>query len=214
MAWKRLRQVKADLTVLSIQTGGEFRDQTVCPAPGLVTMRSRLHFSTSLHLPSLRMASFVRAISCRFVKQVSSLRSWKVSFLSSANKSICGTLARTSTALIDTSQAPSLALLGDVRRAPTPQGGILSAWKRADTRYMAISLAPEAPGNSDILSDAAFPSPNELRAPASVKRTTAVCTPPKCLYNLHWSPRSGLPSAIHSAATTSPLVTVSSRSLT
>ena len=26
MAWKRLRQVKADLTVLSIQPGGELRD--------------------------------------------------------------------------------------------------------------------------------------------------------------------------------------------
>ena len=60
------------------------------------------HFSTSLRLPSLRMASFARAISCRLVKQVSSLRSWKVSFLSPANKSIGGTLARTSTALVDT----------------------------------------------------------------------------------------------------------------
>ena len=40
MARKRLRQVKADLTVLSIQPGGELRDQTVCPPPGLVTMPS------------------------------------------------------------------------------------------------------------------------------------------------------------------------------
>ena len=45
------------------------------------------HFSTSLRLPSLQMASFARAISCMFDKQVSSLRSWKVSFLSFANKS-------------------------------------------------------------------------------------------------------------------------------
>ena len=44
MAQKRLRQVKADLTVLSIQSGGELRDQTVCPSPGLVTMPSRLPF--------------------------------------------------------------------------------------------------------------------------------------------------------------------------
>ena len=60
------------------------------------------HFSTSLRLPSLRIASFAQAITCRFAKQVSSLRSWKVSFLSSANKSIRETLARTSTALFDT----------------------------------------------------------------------------------------------------------------
>ena len=44
MARKRLRQVKADLTVLSIQPGGELLDQTVCPSPGLVTMPSRLPF--------------------------------------------------------------------------------------------------------------------------------------------------------------------------
>ena len=33
------------------------------------------------------------------------------------------------------------------------------------------------------------------------------CTPPRRLYSMHWSPRSGLPSAMHSAATTSSLVT-------
>ena len=44
MARKRLRQVKADLTVLSIQPGGELRDQAVFPSPGLVTMPSRLPF--------------------------------------------------------------------------------------------------------------------------------------------------------------------------
>ena len=38
MARKRLRQVKADLTVLFIQPGGELRDQTMCQSPGLVTM--------------------------------------------------------------------------------------------------------------------------------------------------------------------------------
>ena len=44
MARKRLRQVKADLTVLSVQPGGELWDQTVCPSPGLFTMPSRLPF--------------------------------------------------------------------------------------------------------------------------------------------------------------------------
>ena len=44
MAGKHLRQVKADLTVLSIQPGGELLGQTVCPSPGLVTMSSRLPF--------------------------------------------------------------------------------------------------------------------------------------------------------------------------
>ena len=102
MVRKRLRQVKADLTVLSIQPGGELRDQTCVHLPDLSPRHLVCHFSTSLRLPSLRMASFARAISCRLVKQVSSLRSWKVSFLSSANKSIGGTLARTSTALVDT----------------------------------------------------------------------------------------------------------------
>ena len=58
-----------------------------------------------------------------------------------------------------------------------------------------------------------LPNPSKLRASASVKQTTAVCTPPKRLYSLHWSPRSGLPSAIQSKATTSILVMVSSRSL-
>ena len=59
-----------------------------------------------------------------------------------------------------------------------------------------------------------LPSRSKLLASASVKQTTAVCTPPKRLYSLHWSPRSGLPRAMHSAATTSSLVPVSSRSLT
>ena len=59
-----------------------------------------------------------------------------------------------------------------------------------------------------------LPNRSKLWASASVKRTTAVCTPPKRLYSLNWSPRSGFPRAMHSAATTSSLVTVSSRSLT
>ena len=59
-----------------------------------------------------------------------------------------------------------------------------------------------------------LPSPSKLRASVSVKRNTAVCTPPKRLYSLHWSPRSGFPSAMHSAATTSSLVTVSLKSIT
>ena len=57
-------------------------------------------------------------------------------------------------------------------------------------------------------------SPSKLRASTSVKRTTAVCTPPKRLYSLHWTPRSGLPSTMHSATTNFCLVTVWSRSLT
>ena len=44
MARKRLRHVKADLTVLSIQPDGELRDLTVCSSPGLVTVPSRLPF--------------------------------------------------------------------------------------------------------------------------------------------------------------------------
>ena len=59
-----------------------------------------------------------------------------------------------------------------------------------------------------------LPSPSKLCASASVKQTTAVCTPPKRLYSLHCSPRSGLPSAIQSAATTSSPVMVSLRYLT
>ena len=70
MAWERLRQIKADFPVLSVQPGGELRDQA-------------------------------RAISFGSV-QVSSLRSWKVSCLSSANKSIGGMFARTNTALVET----------------------------------------------------------------------------------------------------------------
>ena len=63
---------------------------------------------------------------------------------------------------ISTIQAPrgSFALLGHVRRAPTPPAGIHPAWKRAAARHMAISLAPKAPGNLDMLSDAAVHSPH------------------------------------------------------
>ena len=75
MARKRLRQVKADLTVISIQPGGELWDQTMCPSPRWSSYHLVYHFSTSLCLQSLRMAYFARAIPCRFVKQVSSLRS-------------------------------------------------------------------------------------------------------------------------------------------
>ena len=63
---------------------------------------------------------------------------------------------------IRTCQAPrrSLALLGHVRRAPTPPAGVLAAWKRATARHMAINLAPEAPGNLDMLPDAAVYPPH------------------------------------------------------
>ena len=101
MSRKRLRQVKTDLTVFSIQPGGELWVQRCVHLPDWSPCHLVCHFSTSLRFPSLRMA-FARAITCRFVKQVSSLRSWKVFFLFSANKSIGGTLARTSTALVDT----------------------------------------------------------------------------------------------------------------
>ena len=63
---------------------------------------------------------------------------------------------------ISTCYAPrqSLALLGHVRRTPTPPSGVLPAWKRADTRHMAMTLAPEAPGNLDMLPDAAVHTPH------------------------------------------------------
>ena len=60
MARKRLRQVKADLTVLSIQPCGELRDQTVCPSPGLVTMQSRLPFLDE-SVPSILADGLLRA---------------------------------------------------------------------------------------------------------------------------------------------------------
>ena len=62
---------------------------------------------------------------------------------------------------VSASQAPrgSLALLGHMSRAPTLPAGILPAWKRAAARHMAISLAPEAPGNLDMLSDAVIQLP-------------------------------------------------------
>ena len=42
MARERLRQIKADFPVLSIQPGGELRDQAVGPTPCLITMPSHL----------------------------------------------------------------------------------------------------------------------------------------------------------------------------
>ena len=42
MSRKRLRQVEADFTLLSIQPGSELREQTVSPSHGLLTMPSRL----------------------------------------------------------------------------------------------------------------------------------------------------------------------------
>ena len=42
MARERLRQIKADFPVLSIQPGGELRDQAVGPSPCLLTMPSQL----------------------------------------------------------------------------------------------------------------------------------------------------------------------------
>ena len=49
MTRERLRQIKADFSVLSVQLGGELRDQAVGPSPGLLTMPSHL----PSHLPFL-----------------------------------------------------------------------------------------------------------------------------------------------------------------
>ena len=109
---------------------------------------------------------------------------------------------------ISASQAPrgSLALLGHVQRAPHLQ----------QVSFLPGSLETSTSSRMRHFTHPtlSLPSPSKLRASTSVKRTTAVRTPPKRLYSLRWSPRSGLPSAMHSAATTSSLVTVSSRSLT
>ena len=100
------------------------------------------HFSTSLRLPFLRIASFARAICCRLVKQVSSLRNWKVSFLSSANKSIGGTLARTSTALVDTVlyAVTSLSFPGttNVGHELSQSGSTLDGFGHADSAILSI----------------------------------------------------------------------------
>ena len=44
MALERLRQMKAEFPVLSVQPGGELRDQTVGPSPSLLTMPPHLPF--------------------------------------------------------------------------------------------------------------------------------------------------------------------------
>ena len=44
MACERLRQIKADCPMLSVQPGGELQDQVVGPSPGLLTMPSHLPF--------------------------------------------------------------------------------------------------------------------------------------------------------------------------
>ena len=44
MALERLRQIKADFSVFSVQPGGELRDQVVDPSPGLLTRPSNLPF--------------------------------------------------------------------------------------------------------------------------------------------------------------------------
>ena len=78
-------------------------------------------------------------------------------------------------------------------RVPTPPAGILPAWKRAAAQHKAIFLAPEAPGFVNMLMltypTLGLPSPGKLQAFASVKRTTAVCTPPKRLYKRRTSSR-------------------------
>ena len=44
MAWERLRQIKADFPVPSVQPGGKLRNQAVGPSTGLLTMPSHLRF--------------------------------------------------------------------------------------------------------------------------------------------------------------------------
>ena len=58
-----------------------------------------------------------------------------------------------------------------------------------------------------------FPNQSKLWASTSASRTTTVCSPPNHLQSLQGSSRSGFPTAMHSAATTSFPVTVSSRPL-
>ena len=56
------RLVKPDFIVLSIQPGGELRDQTVSPSPGLLNMPSRLlsldEFVFSFHTDGVLCASY------------------------------------------------------------------------------------------------------------------------------------------------------------
>ena len=60
MTRKRLRQIKADLTVLSIQPGGELWDQAKCPSHRLFTMPSRLPFLDE-SAPSILADGLLRA---------------------------------------------------------------------------------------------------------------------------------------------------------
>ena len=55
-----MRQIKADFSVLSVQPGGELRDQAVGPPPGLLTMPSHLPFLDE-SVPSILADGLLRA---------------------------------------------------------------------------------------------------------------------------------------------------------
>ena len=59
IAEKRLRQIKADFPVLSVQPDGELRDEAVGPSPGLLTMPSNLPFLVK-SVPSILAAGVLR----------------------------------------------------------------------------------------------------------------------------------------------------------
>ena len=96
-----MRQVKANFPVLSVQLGGELPNQEVSPSPGLLTMPSRLPFldesaSSILADGLLRASNFLQVGTSKLLAELN------VPCLSSANKSIGGTLARTNAALVET----------------------------------------------------------------------------------------------------------------
>ena len=53
-------QIKANLPVLTVQSGGELRDETVGPSPGLFTMPPRVP-SHDESVPSIFANGFLRA---------------------------------------------------------------------------------------------------------------------------------------------------------
>ena len=60
MAWERLRKIKADFSVFSVQPGGELRDQAVGPSPGLLPMPYHLPFLNE-SVPSIHADGLLRA---------------------------------------------------------------------------------------------------------------------------------------------------------
>ena len=60
MTRERLRRIKVDFSVLSVQPGGELRDQAVGPSPDFVTMPSHLPFLDK-SVPSILADGLLRA---------------------------------------------------------------------------------------------------------------------------------------------------------